>query len=1422
MKDCKARKSESTGVIKDNKSFPANTLTHAKLPNKPAGVTVVCTDSTAPLDYLLSSSGSEGDINAVRVLDNGSIPQLVSVDVEGVTAQGIVDTAADITIMGGTLFKKVAAVARLRKKSFKPCDKRALNYDRQPIQLDGRIDLDITFGDKTMKTPVYIKMNAHEQLLLSEGVCRQLNIVVYHDHVQAQKHSRQSWSNSTNDVSVVHVKLVNTARLLPHQSMVVQAKVVSTSPIMDPLLVESVDQVGLETGLQVEDALVQPGNAGLINVVISNLSGCSTQLQEDTVIGKATTASLIESVSETSMNSPTLTPASVLNIQSVEERHAILEQCIPTSPLLDQQQSQALWELLKHHHAAFCLDDNDRGETDLLEMEIDTDGHAPRKVAPRRMPFAVRQEVATQLKKMQASGVIVPSISPWSSPVVMVRKKDGTLRFCVDYRHLNQITKKDTFPLPRVDDLLDQLGESRYFSTLDLASGYWQIRVAPESQEKTAFVTPHGLFQFRVMPFGLTNAPAVFQRLMQRVLMGLNPLEGRQFVSVYIDDVLIFSETLTDHMEHLRLVIQRIEQVGLKLKPGKCRFVCDEVEYLGHVLTPIGVKPNSNLVSAVSNFPQPTDITSVRQFLGLSSYYRRFIKGFASIAQPLTQLTRKNVSFQWTPDHQEAFDILKQRLTTAPILSYPSFNSPFLLETDASIKGIGAVLSQCQDDNHPHPVAYSSRSLTAAERNYSITELETLAVVWAVSHFHSYLYGQDVTIYTDHAAVHAILNTPTPSGKHARWWSKVYGSGISSVTIVYRPGKSNVKADALSRNPQGPAPSEGVCENEFQVAAVNTTTKPSISSLLLASPTTATPLSFGQEQKKDHQILQLCNYLEQGILPEDPTLAKKLVAQASLFAIVDDTLYYIDPKHNHRQRAVVPQHLQELILMEAHRGVMSGHFSGKRTFTSLACHWWWEGMYSDTMKYVANCPECTISAGKGKGNIPPLHPIPVSRPFQVMGIDLMELPRTKKNNKYVVVIQDYLTKWPLAYALPDQKATTLARVLVDEVVPFVGVPEALLSDRGTNLLSHLMTDICAMLGITKLNTTAYHPQCDGMVERFNRTLKAMLRKHASRFGHQWDCYLPSVLWAYRNIPHESTGEKPSFLLFGVDLRNPTESAFLSPSHSSPTTLEDYRQELMISLGSARELAVEAVQRAQERYKRSYDKHSKQVDYHIGDWIFIYFPAVESGRNRKLSHPWHGPYRVVGRKDPDITATKVYFPTHSQIQVHQQRVCRCPPELIPGYYWYGSKQHSLGSIPKWVQELQNQETLNEHNTASHIVHSPATALEDGYGVSQESQQLPDIPTSEEDHDVSHQFPDTPATVETCDHSFYHSIVSHDNEKSMSIASHSAMDHNDRTPSMTGFDGCSGESQRVRFRANSDLERCPYSLREKTTIPARFQQ
>ena len=441
--------------------------------------------------------------------------------------------------------------------------------------------------------------------------------------------------------------------------------------------------------------------------------------------------------------------------------------------------------------------------------------------------------------------------------------------------------------------------------------------------------------------------------------------------------------------------------------------------------------------------------------------------------------------------------------------------------------------------------------------------------------------------------------------------------------IVHRSGKANVNADALSRNPHLPAPQEGIGQTDTQVLS----SAVQVSMLVQIDP--AKPLSmvssFSEEQRKDPKILEIVRFLEKEELPQEEERARKVALQSPLFILVDDTLFFVDSKSGGRRRAVVPKHLQGQIMEEAHRGPMAAHFSGNRLFNVLSQHWWWEGMFADAVRYVRNCPECLVVSGGGRIITPPSHSIPVERPFQIVGVDIMDLPVTSQGNKHVLVFQDFLTKWPMVYPIPDQKSQRIAEILVQDVIPFFGVPESLLSDRGTNLLSHLMLDVCEMMGIEKLNTTAYHPQCNGQVERFNRTLKTALRKHVARLGLQWDSYLPGVLWAYRNTPHESTGEKPSFLLFGFVCRTPTEAAFLPITPLQQSEVEDYREKVILMLSSARELAMKNNQKAQKKNQRLYDRKAMEKPLRVGDWVLVRFPYEETGKNRKLSQPWHGPY-----------------------------------------------------------------------------------------------------------------------------------------------------------------------------------------------------
>ena len=389
------------------------------------------------------------------------------------------------------------------------------------------------------------------------------------------------------------------------------------------------------------------------------------------------------------------------------------------------------------------------------------------------------------IEEMLSQGVVKHSQSPWASPVVLVNKKDGGLRFCVNYRQLNRVTKSDVFPLPRIDDKLDLLSGAKYFTTRDLASSYWQVCMDPASQEKTAFITHSGLYEFKKMPFGLVNAPATFQRLMEVVLSGL----ARDGCMVYLDDILVFGRTLDEHNDNLAKVFQRLRSAGLTLKPKKCKFVQTEVCYLGQVVSAERVRTDPSKLQAILEFPVPDNVKALRSFLGLASCYRRFIPQFSKTAGPLFNLTKKNSLFAWTSLCQETFDKLRKLLTSAPVLVYPEFRVPFILETDASIAGLGAVLAQKQADGLVQPIAYASRTLQDHEKRYRITELEGLGVVWAVKHFQPYLYGHHCDIYTDHEALKSLLNTPQPSGKLARWGMAIQELDLR---ILHCTGKSNV------------------------------------------------------------------------------------------------------------------------------------------------------------------------------------------------------------------------------------------------------------------------------------------------------------------------------------------------------------------------------------------------------------------------------------------------------------------------------------------------------------------------------------------------------------------------------------------------------------------------------------------------------
>ena len=459
---------------------------------------------------------------------------------------------------------------------------------------------------------------------------------------------------------------------------------------------------------------------------------------------------------------------------------------------LTKEERKLYKEFLWQNADVFATSSKDLGRTSITQHRIDTGDAAPIKQAPRRVPIHRQPIVQEELDGMLERGVIEPCESPWASPIVLAAKKDGTTRFCVDYRRLNEVTRKDAYPLPRIEDNLDALQGAEYYSTLDMLSGFWQVEMAPEDRDKTAFCPGGGgLYRFLAMPFGLCNAPATFQRLMERVLSGLQ----WEIAVLYIDDIIVYGNGIKDHLRRLARVLDRLRQTGLKLKPAKCDLLKRKVPFLGHIVSAEGVAVDGSKIDKVKEWPTPRNLTEVRSFVGLCAYYRRFVPDFSTITKPLFDLTKKDQEFVWGEDQQKAMETMKKLLTSAPILGYPRPDAPFVLDCDASNVGIGAVLSQVQDGEE-RVIAYASKTLSKAERNYCVTRRELLAIVTFVKQYHHYLYGGRFLVRTDHAALYWLLRKKDPEGQMARWIATLQGYNM---ILRHRPGKKHGNADAMSR-----------------------------------------------------------------------------------------------------------------------------------------------------------------------------------------------------------------------------------------------------------------------------------------------------------------------------------------------------------------------------------------------------------------------------------------------------------------------------------------------------------------------------------------------------------------------------------------------------------------------------------------------
>lgn len=961
---------------------------------------------------------------------------------------------------------------------------------------------------------------------------------------------------------------------------------------------------------------------------------------------------------------------------------------------LNKVERESLEQICIDFNHVFYLDGDNLTATDALKHNIPTKIDAsPINVKSYRYPQIHKEEVDKQINKMLEQNIIEPSTSPWNSPVWVVPKKvdasgERKWRLVIDYRKLNEITIGDSFPLPNITDILDQLGHSKYFTTLDLTSGFHQIEMDPVDAEKTAFSVPSGHYQYTRMPFGLKNAPATFQRLMNTVLAGIQ--NYRCFV--YLDDIVIHADSLHEHNRRLKEVFERLDKFNLKIQPDKCEFMHKQVMYLGHLITNEGIKPDPRKIEVLNNYPVPKNQKDIKAFLGFVGYYRRFIKDFAKIARPLTMLLKKDTEFNWTSSQQESFTYLKNALKSEPILQYPDFSEEFILTTDASAYAIGSVLSQGTPPNDL-PIAYASRSLNHAESNYSTTERELLAIVWSIKHFRPYLYGRKFKIYTDHRPLQWLFNAKDPSSRLVRWRLLLEDYDFE---IIYKEGRLNNNADALSRirTFQNSTQTYENFLKEFEKKIILNDNIQEVNGNIFdkIDANICIPIScdlgydsslqehFNEINNKfnhfkdfksrdvdvdnivikshnDHFVYYMCskqhywdqadyrNYFETLTKVREHLLKSKRgectlkipklgdsydkLSWRKLRSIIRyifrNTKINVIIFHNDQ---VCPDENQIMeILKENHSSLVGGHSGFHKTYKRIKTKYKWPNMKSDIKKYIKSCESCQKNKlVRKKTKLPMELTTTSSTPFEKISVDIVgPLPLTENGNRFILTLQDDLTKFSQAYPIPNHESKTIANIIVTEFICKFGIPKSILSDQGPDFTSALMKDIAKLFRIKQINCSAYHPQSNGALERSHCTLADYLKHFVNDKQTDWDRWVDFAMFSYNTSVHTSTKYMPFELLFGI---KPNIPASLTAKPEFKYTYDDYVSELKVKLQKSHEIAKNHIGKSKEMNKKYYDRKHNLVTFKIGEKVYLLNETHSKGKSKKLRPHYEGPYEII--------------------------------------------------------------------------------------------------------------------------------------------------------------------------------------------------
>ena len=1003
-----------------------------------------------------------------------------------------------------------------------------------------------------------------------------------------------------------------------------------------------------------------------------------------------------------------------------------------------------------------------------FKIELVNPNQPPIRCKSRPLPWSLKEKVKTALEEQEAAGIIRKSKSQWSSALRVVPKPDGTVRLTVDFKPLNRVIKGDSYPLPSVEDLYNKLVEAGVISTIDLKAAYHQVPMAACSIQFTAFVCEFGLFEYLSMPMGIKNAPSWFQRAIEGALQ---EFMNEKVVSVYLDDAILYTKTLDEHVQWGLQVMDALHKNGFKLSLEKSKLVRQEMPFLGNIISFKQIKPNPERARCLFEKAKPKTIRDVQVWLGIVNYYRRFIKQYAELARPLYGLTgykyipvnwrRKNgtvdgkkVIVEWNEEADESFRKIKEVLCSDLILALPNFNKPFSIETDASDYGYGAVLQQ-ETDGIKRPVAFFSKNYTQAQRKYPTSEKELLALIMSVEYFHQYLYGRPFVAYTDHMPLTWLLTKKEPHPRLERWMMRI---SIYQITIVYIPGKENVIADLLSRLPDEDevAPEEddyhdiviasveqedGVEASYFEIDDAVEQQVPSkqdekinidVISMIPTSEPADEYTSFKEEQEKDAD-LEWIKAMIKTHGENKPSMDKfknkvrrVLHHQYENLCLVEDILYHeAEDVNGYRYtQYVLPAHIVNKVINNVHSSIFCGHLGRKKTVEKIKARFYRPFLNQEVKLFIKTCDRCQRVKNTQPKRRAELQYLRASRPNQLVTLDLAgPYPKTERGNTNLMVIVDHFTKLSEYYALPDTKQTTIAEVIVNEWSCRYGVPEMILSDRGTQLNSKQMELIYDALDILKLKTTAYHPECDGESERAIQTMKSMIKAYIDEDQSNWDLNLSKLAFAYNSAVHATTQQTPFEMMFlrkpriPIDLVFPQEDVLtrekfnkthdVKQDQGEVTIMEDvdvqpdvkedaikYLNEMNSKIRDCFKVVESNRDLVMDKAKWNHDRKIRKHEYRVGDLVLVNHPQIKAGLSQGLAIKYRGPFKVMGvnANKCDYLIKEINKPKAKMKQVHKNR--------LKSYFEMGKPfAHSEECKHKAVQTIIKMTQLDENKTSA---------------------------------------------------------------------------------------------------------------------------